>query len=75
MKVLLIHDPESEMASAAMDVKAGSWNELDEFPGLAHFCEHMLFNGSQKYSKIFLSLYGGISRSFLLESIPFSSSF
>ncbi|CAD8204068.1 unnamed protein product [Paramecium octaurelia] len=49
LKVLLIHDAESEMASAAMDVKAGSWNEPDEYPGLAHFCEHMLFIGSEKY--------------------------
>ncbi|CAD8118614.1 unnamed protein product [Paramecium sonneborni] len=49
LKVLLIHDPESEMASAAMDVKAGSWHEPNEYPGLAHFCEHMLFIGSQKY--------------------------
>lgn len=47
--MLLIHDAESEMASAAMDVKAGSWNEPDEYPGLAHFCEHMLFIGSEKY--------------------------
>lgn len=46
LKVLLIHDPESEIASAAMDVKAGSWNEPYEYPGLAHFCEHMLFIGS-----------------------------
>ncbi|CAD8092428.1 unnamed protein product [Paramecium primaurelia] len=49
LKVLLIHDSESEMASAAMDVKAGSWHEPNEYPGLAHFCEHMLFIGSQKY--------------------------
>jgi len=46
LKVLLIHDPESEMASAALDVHAGSWNEPNEFQGLAHFCEHMLFIGS-----------------------------
>lgn len=46
LKVLLVHDPESEIASAALDVKAGSWNEPNEFPGLAHFCEHMLFIGS-----------------------------
>ena len=27
----------------------GSWNDPAEFPGMAHFCEHMLFMGSEKY--------------------------
>ena len=49
LKVLLIHDPESQIASVSLDVGAGSWNEPDEYPGLAHFCEHMLFIGSKKY--------------------------
>ncbi|CAD8138831.1 unnamed protein product [Paramecium octaurelia] len=51
LKVLLIHDPNSEIASAAMDVSVGSWNEPSEYPGLAHFCEHMLFVGSAKYPR------------------------
>lgn len=52
LKVLLIHDKNSEMASAALDVKAGSWNEPEAYPGLAHFCEHMLFIGSHKYPDV-----------------------
>lgn len=52
LKVVLIHDPNSEISSAALDVKVGSWNEPDQFPGLAHFLEHMLFGGSQKYSRL-----------------------
>ncbi|CAD8053672.1 unnamed protein product [Paramecium sonneborni] len=51
LKVLLIHDPNSEIASVALDVQAGSWNEPNEYPGLAHFCEHMLFVGSTKYPR------------------------
>jgi len=39
------------MANAALDVQAGSWNEPNEYPGLAHLCEHMLFIGSRKYPR------------------------
>lgn len=31
------------MSYAALDVKVGSWNEPAEWPGLAHFLEHMVF--------------------------------
>ena len=37
------------MSSAAVSVKAGSWDEPAEYPGLAHFLEHMLFAGSKQY--------------------------
>lgn len=40
------------MAEASMNVQAGSWNEPKEFPGLAHFCEHMLFEGSSKFPDV-----------------------
>ena len=53
LKVLLIHEPNTKMANVALDVKAGSWNEPKEFPGLAHLCEHMLFMGSAKYPRNF----------------------
>jgi insulysin len=37
------------MSEAAMNVLAGSWDEPSTFPGLAHFLEHMLFQGSHTY--------------------------
>jgi len=51
LKVLLIRDMDAKMASAALNVNAGSWSEPLEFPGLAHFLEHMLFQGSVTYSE------------------------
>lgn len=48
MQVLLIHDPETDKASAAMDVGVGSLHDGD-VEGLAHFCEHMLFLGTEKF--------------------------
>jgi insulysin len=48
MKVLLVSDPSSDKAAAAMAVHVGHMSDPEEIPGLAHFCEHMLFLGSEK---------------------------
>lgn len=47
--MLLVRDPGAQVSEAAMNVLAGSWDEPSEFPGLAHFLEHMLFQGSRTY--------------------------
>lgn len=52
LKVLLISDDEAETAGVALNVGVGSWDEPSEFPGLAHFLEHMLFMGSEKYPNV-----------------------
>ncbi|XP_068709633.1 insulin-degrading enzyme-like [Montipora foliosa] len=69
MKVLVICDPSTDKAAAAMDVHIGNLSDPDELPGLAHFCEHMLFLGTQKYPSEnsftqFLSENGGSSNAF-----------
>jgi hypothetical protein len=48
IKCLLISDPLTDRSAAAVDVHAGYMLDPKEFPGLAHFCEHMLFMGSKK---------------------------
>lgn len=49
LNVLLLSDPLSDKAAAAMDVSVGSFSDPSKLPGLAHFCEHMLFLGTEKY--------------------------
>lgn len=49
LQVLLVSDPKADQSAAAMTVEVGSWNDPAEYPGMAHFCEHMLFIGTQKY--------------------------
>ena len=49
LEALLFHDPETTKSGAALDVHVGSATESKERQGLAHFCEHMLFMGSEKY--------------------------
>lgn len=49
LQVVLVSDPHAKQSAITMTVLAGSWQEPDEFPGLAHFLEHMLFMGTSEY--------------------------
>mmetsp|Transcript_28912 Transcript_28912/g.46802 ORF Transcript_28912/g.46802 Transcript_28912/m.46802 type:complete len:1017 (-) Transcript_28912:212-3262(-) len=69
LKVLLISDETTEKASAALDVAVGHISDPQDLPGLAHFLEHMLFLGTEKYPeegsyREFLSQNGGSSNAF-----------
>ncbi|XP_061636390.1 nardilysin-like isoform X1 [Phyllopteryx taeniolatus] len=53
-----------KQAAAALCVGVGSFSDPDELPGLAHFLEHMVFMGSEKYPAengfdAFLKKHGG----------------
>jgi secreted Zn-dependent insulinase-like peptidase len=66
---LLVCDKETDKAGAAMDVAVGHFSDPDELPGLAHFNEHMLFLGTEKYPdensySTFLSSNSGKSNAF-----------
>ncbi|XP_026869912.2 insulin-degrading enzyme isoform X4 [Electrophorus electricus] len=69
LKAMLISDPTTDKASAALDVHIGSLSDPPNISGLAHFCEHMLFLGTEKYPKEneysqFLSEHAGSSNAF-----------
>ncbi|XP_075160301.1 insulin degrading metalloproteinase [Haematobia irritans] len=66
LKVLLVSDVETDVSAAALAVQVGHMSDPDTLPGLAHFCEHMLFLGTQKYPNendytTYLSQSGGSS--------------
>lgn len=48
LEALLIHDPDTDKASAAMDVGIGSFCDDEDMPGMAHAVEHLLFMGTEK---------------------------
>ncbi|XP_056131891.1 nardilysin b [Lampris incognitus] len=53
-----------KQSAAAVCVGVGSFSDPDDLPGLAHFLEHMVFMGSEKYPAengfdAFLKKYGG----------------
>jgi insulysin len=52
-----------------MNVHVGSWSDPEEALGLAHFLEHMLFLGTEKYPdensyNIYLNQHGGSSNAY-----------
>ncbi len=53
LQVLLISDPGADQSAAGVAVDAGSWEDPKEYPGMAHFLEHMLFMGTQAYPNEF----------------------
>jgi insulysin len=49
LKVLLVSDPKFNKSAAALTVAVGSYSDPANRQGLAHFLEHMLFLGTEKY--------------------------
>jgi insulysin len=64
LKVVLVSDPSADKAAASLDVNIGSGSDPEGREGLAHFLEHLLFLGTEKYPdsaeyKDFMSAHGG----------------
>lgn len=69
LEVLLISEAKADQSAACVTVGAGSWSDPLEYPGMAHFCEHMLFMGTKKYpsdNEFFSSIsdYAGMTNAF-----------
>jgi insulysin len=43
LSAMLIQDSKADIAAASLDVAVGHLSDPDDIPGLAHFCEHLLF--------------------------------
>jgi len=69
LEAILVSDPLADLSAAALVVKTGSWNDSKEYPGIAHFLEHMLFLGTKKYPQEsgyqkFIAENGGTTNAF-----------
>jgi insulysin len=51
LKVTLVHDAKADKAAASLDVAVGHLYDPHDMPGLAHFCEHLLFMGTEKFPR------------------------
>ena len=69
LRVLLVSDSATDKSAAALSVYRGSFHEPDTRPGLAHFLEHMLFIGTEKYPQVdsfqqYITANGGSSNAY-----------
>ena len=70
LHVLIINDASTDKAAASLDVNVGSFADKNyQVPGLAHFCEHLLFMGTSKYPEeneysSYLSKHSGHSNAY-----------
>lgn len=69
LQALLVSDPHTDKSAAALVVKTGWWEDPKDSPGIAHFLEHMLFLGTQKYPEEmeysrFITEHGGLFNAF-----------
>lgn len=64
LRVLLVHDHTAPRAAAALSVNVGHFDDPIDRQGMAHFLEHMLFLGTEKFPKVgefqsFINQHGG----------------
>ncbi len=69
LKVILVSDKEADKAAASMNVAVGSGDDPQDREGIAHFLEHMLFLGTEKYPEPgeyqqFIKSHGGQHNAF-----------
>lgn len=74
LKVFIISDGKTKTAASSMSVNVGSYSDPDDYEGIAHFLEHMLFQGSSKYPDTntynkFINENGGSSNAFTASEI------
>lgn len=73
LEALLISDPNTPQSGAVLTVEVGSWADPNEYPGLAHFLEHMLFLGTKKYPaeggyQAYIAEHGGSTNAFTMNN-------
>jgi secreted Zn-dependent insulinase-like peptidase len=69
LRAILVSDPSADKAAAALNVSVGSGDDPEDREGLAHFLEHMLFLGTEKYPEPgeyqqFIKSHGGSHNAF-----------
>ncbi len=52
LRVVYVEAPEAHKSAASMVVNTGHFDDPVDRPGFAHFVEHLMFNGNEKYPDV-----------------------
>lgn len=74
LQVVTVQDKRALKKGFATAVQAGSFDDPEKLKGLAHFCEHMLFLGTKKYSDPsgfdnFVAAHGGWNNAYTASEV------
>ena len=69
LEALLVHDPDTDKASASVNVNVGNFCDEEDMPGMAHAVEHLLFMGTKKFPSendynVYLNAHSGYSNAY-----------
>jgi protease-3 len=69
LEVILVSDPNAEKSAAALSIGLGAASDPEEYPGMAHYLEHMLFMGSAQFPEpdgfmAFTAEHGGMTNAY-----------
>ena len=69
LEALLVHDPQTDKASASVNVNVGNFCDDEDMPGMAHAVEHLLFMGTEKFPSeneynVYLNAHSGCSNAY-----------
>lgn len=69
IEVILVSDPAAEKSAAALSVGLGASSDPEDYPGMAHYLEHMLFMGSRQFPEpdgfmAFTAEHGGMTNAY-----------
>lgn len=56
LECMLVSDPKTDKSAAGISVRVGHLSDPENAQGMAHFCEHLLFMGTEKVCVAFLWL-------------------
>ena len=71
LRVMLVHDDKADHSAAALDVNVGSGHDPEDRQGMAHYLEHMLFLGTEKYPEAgeyqqYITAHGGSNNAYTI---------
>merc|ERR1719456_1747191 len=72
LEIVAVSDANTVSSGFSVAVEAGSYFDPKALPGLAHFCEHMLFLGTESYPDAtgfdnYLQMHGGYNNAYTAE--------